>query len=59
MQLISPLQLSLSAAGAAAPERIVCSGHAGGGAWAQICGVWAQVMYPSANIRVVSFGAPL
>ena len=37
----------------------MCSGHAGGGAWAQLCGVWSQVTYPSANTRAISFGAPL
>ena len=42
----------------AEPVRVVCAGHAGGGAWAQLCGPWAQVTFPSANVRVITFGAP-
>ena len=40
------------------PIRLVCTGHAGGGAWAQLCGPWAQVNFPFANVRVITFGAP-
>ncbi|KAK9786889.1 hypothetical protein WJX73_001830 [Symbiochloris irregularis] len=40
------------------PVRVVCTGHAGGGSWAQLCGPWAQISFPYANVRVISFGAP-
>ena len=54
-----PAQTHAILSAGAAPQRIVCSGHAGGGAWAQLAGVWAFSMYPDANVRVISFGAPL
>lgn len=34
-------------------SRVLCTGV---GAWAQLCGPWAQITYPAANIRVISFG---
>jgi len=36
----------------------VCTGYRSGGAYAELCGIWAAVTYPSANVRTIAFGAP-
>lgn len=42
-----------------APRRVVCTGYGNGGAEAELCGVWAAVTYPAAQIRTIAFGAPV
>ena len=42
-----------------APRRVVCTGYGDGGAEAELCGLWAAVTYPAAQIRTVAFGAPV
>jgi hypothetical protein len=42
-----------------APRRVVCTGYGNGGAEAELCGLWAAVTYPAAQIRTVAFGAPV
>lgn len=39
-------------------NRVLCTGHSGAAAWAQLCGPWAQVTYPAAHTRVITFGGP-
>ena len=39
-------------------NRVLCTGHSGAAAWAQLCGPWAQITYPAAQIRVITFGGP-
>ena len=41
-----------------APLRVVCTGYRSGGAYAELCAIWAAVTYPSANVRTIAFGAP-
>ena len=38
--------------------RVVCTGYGNGGAEAELCGIWAAVTYPAAQIRSIAFGAP-
>lgn len=40
------------------PRRILCTGYGNGGALAQLCGVWAAVTYPLAQVRTITYGAP-
>ncbi len=40
------------------PRRTVCTGYGDGGAYAQLCGIWAATVYPLAAVRVITFGAP-
>lgn len=40
------------------PRRILCTGHSTGGSLATLCGPWAADAFPSAFIRVITFGAP-
>ncbi|KAL3150417.1 hypothetical protein ABBQ32_000254 [Trebouxia sp. C0010 RCD-2024] len=40
------------------PRRILCTGHFNGGSLATLCGPWAANAFPSAFIRVITFGAP-
>ena len=42
-----------------APRRMVCTGYGNGGAEAELCGIWAAVTYPAAQIRTIAFGAPV
>ena len=42
----------------AQPTRIDCLGHSLGGGVATLCGVWAALMWPAADVRVVTFGSP-
>lgn len=41
------------------PTRVVVSGHSLGAALATIAGPWAALTWPAADVRVVTFGAPL
>ncbi len=38
---------------------MVCTGYGNGGALAELCGVWAAVTYPAAQIRTIAYGAPV
>ena len=40
------------------PLRVLCTGYRSGGGYAELCGVWAAVTYPGANVRTITFGAP-
>ena len=41
------------------PRRVLCTGYGNGGAYAELCGIWAAVAYPAAAIRSIAFGAPV
>ena len=41
-----------------APHRVLCTGFSNGGAYAQLCGIWAAVQWPAAAVRVITWGAP-
>mmetsp|Transcript_18367 Transcript_18367/g.55306 ORF Transcript_18367/g.55306 Transcript_18367/m.55306 type:complete len:738 (+) Transcript_18367:203-2416(+) len=47
------------AGGPVSPTRVVVSGHSLGAALATIAGPWAALTWPAADVRVVTFGAPL
>ena len=40
------------------PLRVLCTGYRSGGGYAELCGIWAAVTYPGANVRTITFGAP-
>lgn len=42
----------------AVPTRIECTGHSLGGGLATICGVWAAMVWPQSDVRIVTFGSP-
>ena len=44
--------------GGLVPARIVATGYAEGGALAKVAAAWAAASYPSAHIRLITFGAP-
>lgn len=52
-------QLIANVSDGQAPRRVVCTGYGNGGAEAELCGLWAAVTYPAAQIRTVAFGAPV
>ena len=41
------------------PQRIVCTGFSNGGAYAELCGIWAAIQWPAAPVRVIVWGAPV
>ena len=40
------------------PVRLDVSGHSLGAGVASICAVWASLTYPTADVRLVTFGSP-
>ncbi|CAK0785161.1 hypothetical protein CVIRNUC_008367 [Coccomyxa viridis] len=49
----------LSKSGGSAPRRVLCTGHCSGGALAGIAAVWAGHTWPDADLRCITFAAPL
>ena len=41
------------------PQRLVCTGFSNGGAYAELCGIWAAIQWPAAPVRVIVWGAPV
>ena len=41
------------------PRRVLCTGYGNGGAYAELCGIWAAVSYPAVYVRTIVFGAPV
>jgi Lipase (class 3) len=41
------------------PQRVVCTGYSNGGAYAELCGIWAAIQWPAAPVRVITWGAPV
>jgi Lipase (class 3) len=41
------------------PQRVVCTGFSNGGAYAELCGIWAAIQWPAAPVRVIVWGAPV
>ena len=41
------------------PQRVVCTGYSNGGAYAELCGIWAAIQWPAAPVRVIVWGAPV
>lgn len=41
------------------PQRVLCTGFSNGGAYAQLCGIWAAIEWPAAPVRVITWGAPI
>ncbi len=44
--------------GGAAPAKVIATGHSLGGGLASLCGVWAALQWPGADVRVVTLGSP-
>lgn len=40
--------------GGAVPRRVTCSGFSLGGALSELCGVWAAILWPGADITVAN-----
>jgi len=45
--------------GGAAPAKVIATGHSLGGGLASLCGVWAALQWPGADVRVVTLGSPM
>ncbi len=45
-------------AGTQTPRKVVIAGHSLGGAIANLAGPWAALQWPSADIQVITSGAP-
>ncbi|KAI7836817.1 hypothetical protein COHA_009318 [Chlorella ohadii] len=45
--------------GGAVPRRVTCSGFSLGGALSELCGVWAAILWPGADITVANQGGPI
>ena len=41
------------------PQRVVCTGYSNGGAYAELCGIWAAIQWPAAPVHVIVWGAPV
>ncbi|KAL4418931.1 hypothetical protein ABPG77_005225 [Micractinium sp. CCAP 211/92] len=52
------LQLS-EISGGQTPLRVTCSGFSLGGALSELCGVWASIQWPAADILVANQGGPI
>lgn len=46
-------------AGGTMPRRVLCTGHCTGGALAGVAAVWAGHSWPDADVRCMTFGAPM
>lgn len=52
------LQLS-EISGGQVPRRVTCSGFSLGGALSELCGVWASIQWPGADVLVANQGGPI
>ena len=53
-----PYQLSQLMGANTVPVRVNVTGHSLGAGVASICAVWAALQFPTADVRLITFGSP-